>query len=103
MNDLATSLSGETRWTRLQDLFAKVVALPQAECDRYIEEACAGDDVLEQQLRELLTSDRYRGGITLAVEQSIHQTSNKADHTLIGREVGSYRIVRLLGEGGARQ
>ncbi len=89
------------RWQRVQEVFHRALELPAAEREDFLVETCADDPSLADSVRALLRADATsetvidRGVEALAVEA----TAGTPDATL-PREIGPYRILRLLGEGG---
>ncbi len=90
------------RWHRIQTLFHEAADLPAVERQTFLQESCAGDDGLMAHVAAMLEEDA-RGGSLL--------DAGVADvaHRLVGRgtapafsaaDLGPYRIVRVLGEGG---
>ena len=68
-----------------EDLFAGALAMPAAERGRYIARACAGDSVALDRLNALL--DSFDDAVNLVGERC-------------GEQIGGYRPLRELGEGG---
>jgi serine/threonine protein kinase/tetratricopeptide (TPR) repeat protein len=87
------------RWDRLQKLFAEAADLPEAERRTYLDESCAGDDNLRRELERMLRADASDRtgpeGAIGAVASDLLQTDK-----LIGAQIGPYRIVERIGEGG---
>lgn len=93
-------------WQRLEIILATAQGLAEAERGEYLARACVGDAVLRQEAQELLEASaaagsflesplarRGRGAATDPLEVS---TSDPA----LPRQIGHYRILSLLGEGG---
>jgi tetratricopeptide (TPR) repeat protein len=99
------------RWARVRDLFERVVELPEAERGAALEAACAGDAALREEVRALLEADAgAQGRATRAALQApqlidalAHEESARTSDAWIGRELGAWRIVRVLGQGGMGQ
>ncbi len=88
------------RFQRLSRLFDEVVDLDHDARERVIAERCAGDPELETEIREVLAADSTGdpGAFLSGVVASEAATLPVVD--LKGRELGSWRIVEPLGEGG---
>jgi eukaryotic-like serine/threonine-protein kinase len=69
-----------------EDLFAGALAMPAAERSRYIERACAEDSAALGRLTALL--DSFDDAVDFVAERGVEQ-------------IGAYRLLRELGEGGA--
>jgi predicted Ser/Thr protein kinase len=69
----------------------------------FVEAACAGDDALRDEVRSLLAAHDAAGHF---IEQSTISAADLFDladtdaASLVGREIGHYRVKRVLGEGG---
>jgi Tol biopolymer transport system component len=94
------------RWRQVEQLYDAAVELPVVERAKFAEEACAGDEDLRRELLSLLAAEQEAGDFmespaldiaarTIAQERvSITQTS------FVGRDLGPYKIEKLLGVGG---
>ena len=49
------------RWKQVDSLFQSALERPLADRDAFLRQACAGDQELEREVRELLTSDKGAG------------------------------------------
>jgi eukaryotic-like serine/threonine-protein kinase len=85
------------QFQRLEALYDAAVALDPAERVRFIEESCASDEELRQELLAALTNER--SGFTGVVASAAAHAA-QGDDNWTGRRVGPYRIVRPLGRGG---
>ncbi len=89
------------RWERVQAVFAEAVALSEAEQLPYLAKSCEGDPQMFEETRRMVEENRrgdsilYRGLADLA-SRMIESPVSKLE----GREIGSYRLVRLIGQGG---
>ncbi|MBI1853398.1 MAG: protein kinase, partial [Planctomycetes bacterium] len=81
------------RWRRVREIFERALDLDAAERDRFVAEACAGDDDLDRRVRRLLESD---ASATDALEPPSIPEVNVAE----GARLGGFRIRRVLGSGG---
>src|SRR5229473_7026393 len=90
------------RWQRIQNIFHDATDLPQATRKTFVESAAGGD---QEVIREVLAMlDQDASGHSLLdrnLADVAHETlTESAPPSLILKEVGPYRILRLLGEGG---
>jgi serine/threonine-protein kinase len=88
-----------TRWERVQSLFHRATELPEAEREAFLRSACVGDEGL---LAEILAMLRADGDGSFLLD---HGLPGIADQVLGGpmdlvREIGPYKLIRILGEGG---
>lgn len=103
------------RWRRLRPLLDALLELPEPERAAALERACGGDAALRADLEGLLAADADAGKPDS--DRLIEQPANELARGLldegaaglapapeadrwIGRSLGPYRILRLLGEGG---
>jgi serine/threonine protein kinase/tetratricopeptide (TPR) repeat protein len=87
-----------SRWERVQALFHEAVDLPSAERRSFLHAACDGNDDLVAEVMALIEEDE-RG--TSPLDRDVGHMAGRIlnDATAI-EEIGPYRIVRVLGEGG---
>ena len=87
------------RWDRIQALFHESVDLPQAEQRAFVEAKCGDDPTLIPVVMGMIEEDA-RGGSLLDrdVGQVAEDVLGKAAPEF--RQVGPYKILRVLGEGG---
>ncbi len=90
--------SGSEHWQRLQLLFEKAIELTGDERDAYITASCADDRELEQELRELLESDRRAEEI---FDELAQKTVTMVDSmNLVGKSFLQYTVIDRIGAGG---
>jgi len=92
----------ETRWQRIQDIFSSAVDLHHEEQRSAVAEMCAGDEPLQDEVLALLEEDRRANPL---LDSSLDQTARAvldfgALPSLVQRQIGPYRLLELLGEGG---
>src|SRR5215475_12956752 len=91
------------RWTKLEQLFQSALDLPADRRPGYLRDACGNDDAMRREVESLLSSyDRAVDFIeTPALEADPAPTEEVAPpSSVIGRRLGSYKIVREIGSGG---
>jgi serine/threonine protein kinase/tetratricopeptide (TPR) repeat protein len=87
------------RWERIQSLFHDAVDLPAAERDSFLRAACGDDRELFSEVRASIEEDE-RGASLL--DRGVAYTASRVlqnEGTTL-QEIGPYRILRVLGEGG---
>ena len=99
MNDAA----GERR-KRALAIFDQVADLAGKEREARLVEACAGDDALLVQVRAMLAADAtdtepFSGSAT-AWGAALAREGDDAQDRMLGRSVGAWRIVGIVGRGG---
>ncbi|MBL8271486.1 serine/threonine-protein kinase [Steroidobacter sp.] len=101
---MTTGQPGKTddRWERLQDLFSRAVELPEAEREAFVCTQSGDDAELKNELLELLACDvgRSTGPLTHALGAAIDATTRDRRKALVGKVVGNYKLVSILGHGG---
>ena len=90
------------RWHRIQSIFHGAADVPQPEQRAFVEAACGDDQELILEVLAMLDQDA--SGHSLLdrniVDLARETLAKSAPASLILKEVGPYRILRLLGEGG---
>jgi len=89
------------RWDRIQTLFHDAADLPASEQRVFLMAACADDDGLVAEVLRLIDSDGR--GAPLLERGVAHAAKDVFGEAVIApacREIGPYRLKRLLGEGG---
>jgi len=89
-------------WERVEELFRKAVNLPADERAAFLERACGGDRELLTEVGRLLAEDDGATSPLPPAEFNVAALLAQAgaDDPNIGEQIGAYRIIELLGEGG---
>ena len=87
------------RWQKVKELFDAVLELSPEERAQSLAAACAGDSDLQREVEQLIAAHEEAG--TFLDRPAVEDAADflAADDSL-GRRIGPYRIVRLLGRGG---
>lgn len=99
----STGKGSNERWERLQELFSRAVDLSGSERRVFVENETAGDAELRTELLELLACDNggaRTGPLTLALGAALDTTTRDRRKALVGRTLGNYKLVSVLGHGG---
>ena len=90
------------RWDRIQKLFHDAADVPQDEQRVFLEAACGGDEELVVEVLNMLDQDANGHSLLDRNIADIAQETlaNAIPASLILKEFGPYRIMKLLGEGG---
>lgn len=85
-------------WEKVKEVFNHALEISLEEQERYLAEACAGDDELRREVAELLVAHAKVGSF---LQVSLcHDNAPSPEPLLIGQELANYRIDSLLGRGG---
>ncbi len=105
---LASQMTPE-RWQQVKKIFDLALQCEPQQRAAYLAEACAGDAALCSEVESLLSAHSDAGGFieepivnSSAVsvsELSVPQSTAEADR-MLGRHLGSYRLVKQIGHGG---
>ncbi|MBK9314130.1 MAG: AAA-like domain-containing protein [Acidobacteria bacterium] len=107
----------QEKWKKIDKLYHSARKRSAGDRAAFLEEAAAGDDELRQEVESLLASDEEAGEFLskpalaiaageLAEEAPDEQADELPDEQLVsmmGREIGNYRILSHLGAGGMGQ
>lgn len=95
--------AGAERWARIEHLFGKAIELPPEARVSFVE-ANAADAEERQELLDLLATDATHAAacpISQAIGRAADHSAFDRKRALIGKVVGQYRIVSILGSGGS--
>jgi eukaryotic-like serine/threonine-protein kinase len=95
-------MTKNTRWPQIKQLFSEYQQQPEIQRDAWLAAQCAGDDSLLAELRALIAAQHAAPGIlgngAVSLLKTLHEPQPTADFA--GRNIGSYRLLKLIGEGG---
>src|SRR5262245_382213 len=89
-------------WGRIERLYHAALELAEPERAAFLADACEGDEELRREVESLLRFDRRAEHFieSPALEMAAQAQAVAQEETLIGRMIGHYRILSLLGQGG---
>jgi eukaryotic-like serine/threonine-protein kinase len=91
------------RWQQIKALFESAMDVEPERRSKYVSDICGNDAELRREVESLLESERVPGMIRddsgLLAARALQDGFQDHD-PMIGRNVGAYRIERLLGNGG---
>ncbi|QOI98999.1 MAG: serine/threonine protein kinase [Phycisphaeraceae bacterium] len=92
----ATGGGAQSPWRRAREIFESLIDLPEGSRDAALAAQCGEDEGLAARVRRLLDADRGTGGFLEkpAVDAVVSASA------MVGRTIGRYRIVGLVGTGG---
>jgi serine/threonine protein kinase len=88
------------RWRQISQLCHDVLARDESQRAAFLDAACAGDDVLRREVESLVTRERSAADFLNGPAVEAAQLMTDEPDTLVGRQLGVYRVVSLLGAGG---
>src|SRR5688500_7090871 len=91
------------RWQEIDRLFDAVLDLDPPARDSFLTKACAGDDELRREVESLLAAHQRAENFieAPAMEMAAKAAAAKGNTFFaLGREIGPYRVLSLLGVGG---
>ena len=90
------------RWKRVEQLYNSALERAASERAAFLEEACEGDEALLQEVRSLLEHEEQAEGFIEqpALEEAAELLAQDRAASWVGRRIGGYEVVSLLGAGG---
>jgi tetratricopeptide (TPR) repeat protein len=90
------------RQQQVEELFHAALHLKAGERDAYLRRECFGDEPLRHEVESLIEALERRPNYIEEPQISfvMQALSREAEGALVGRSVGQYKILRLLGRGG---
>jgi serine/threonine protein kinase/tetratricopeptide (TPR) repeat protein len=90
------------RWQQVKALFRSALEHEVEARAAFLDRACAGDDGLRREVESLLVSFEESDSIirTPVAEAAVQLLRSDMAETLVGRQLGHYETIGLLGEGG---
>ena len=90
------------RWQRIKEIFNSALERESLERDRFLAEACAGDDSLRREVQSLITAHEREGSFIdePAYELAAPWLAGEGGRTLVGQQINHYKIIAPLGAGG---
>jgi serine/threonine-protein kinase len=87
-------------WRRAEDLFHAALERSPGSRRAFLDESCAGDDELRRVVETLLSKDEKAGSFLEEPVLAGVAATRRTGGALLGRQIGPYRILSLLGAGG---
>ena len=86
------------RWNIVQDLFAAALERSPEVREAFLRDACGSDEELYQEVTSLLRADEQEH--SLLQGSAADALGLPGDISVVGKQVGTYRIVKQIGTGG---
>lgn len=93
-------------WKQVDALLDDALELPPEKREQFVAEACAGNDELRDEVMSLVRAQSQASGfmehsaMKVAAQVLAQDSSLMIVESLVGKEIGTYKIERLLGTGG---
>src|SRR5690349_17740047 len=90
------------RWQQIEQLYHSALTREGGQLQAFLAEACAGDDTLRREVESLLAHQAQAESLmeTPVMEVAAKVLTEDQADSLVGRQVGSYGVLALLGAGG---
>ena len=90
------------RWQQIDKILEAALEREESERSAFLDEACAGDNSLRKEVESLLAADEQAESLieAPAVEMVAEGFAKDQVGSLEGQQIGSYKILSLLGAGG---
>src|SRR5262245_40286320 len=88
------------RWRRIDELFRTVSDSPTAEREAHLTRICGDDEELRREVLELFANEPPDSFLEDPIKQAALAVTKEPADELLGKRIGSYRLVRLIGRGG---
>jgi len=88
------------RWDRVEELFHQAADLPRPDQQAFLEAACGGDESIRAEVAAMLEEDSRSASLLDRDLGHVADALLGAGTVLPWKEIGKYRILRPLGEGG---
>jgi serine/threonine protein kinase/predicted negative regulator of RcsB-dependent stress response len=88
------------RWRQIEEIFQTIIERPPDERKSLLTQYCDGDAELRHEVESLLDNGADDAFIQGPVKGAAQSLSDEFREDLIGRRLGAYRVIRLVGHGG---
>ncbi len=90
------------RWQQIDRIVAAALERQEGERSAYLDEACAGDEALRRKVETLLVAHKEAEDFLEepAVEMVAEGFAKDGASKLVGRQLGSYKILSFIAAGG---
>src|SRR6266404_5047861 len=90
------------RWEQVGKLYQAARALPPDECETFLDDACGDDTAMRREVESLLAAEDGAGSFLSAgaMNDTAKMLAEDKSLLLVGKELGHYHVLSLLGTGG---
>ena len=87
-------------WQRIEALFYAALDQPPSERKSFLDRTCGDDLPLRKEVESLLEASEKTSGFLQKSVQEAARSLPPVEEITIGRQIGAYKLLRVLGEGG---
>ena len=90
------------RWQQIDKILKAALEREETKRSVFLDEACAGDEALRKEVESLLAADQRAESLIEepALEVAARAMAKHQAASLVGSQIGSYKVLSLLGTGG---
>jgi TolB-like protein/predicted Ser/Thr protein kinase len=90
------------RWQQVEKLYQAALEREPSQRAAFLQEACAGDEVIRQEVESLLAYEPQTEGFIQApaLQEAAQGLSADQARSLVGRQLGAFKVLSLIGAGG---
>ena len=90
------------RWRQIEHLYNQALELEESQRTAFLREACAGNDDLRKDIEQLLAEEPNAASFLEkpALREIAHEFAATGAPSWVGRQIGNYQFVSLVGAGG---
>ena len=88
------------RWAKIDRLLDQAMEHPPEARAQFLSVACADDDELRREVESLLDADSASFLSIPALDLAARRLVNEGQSSLIGKQLGAYQVISVLGFGG---
>jgi serine/threonine protein kinase len=90
------------RWKQIESLYHAALEMPEGRRSAFLAEVCAGDAALHDEVASLIFSHEQAGAFIESTPDDViaGMLADQQARAMLGRTLGHYRIVSLVGAGG---
>lgn len=92
-----------TRWAKISEIVENALNKDIKERSKYLTQACGGDTALREEIESLLLFENFDQTDVFEKHQLnalFFADESKLPISFIGKQIGKYKLIKLLGEGG---
>ncbi|HRH43728.1 MAG TPA: protein kinase, partial [Pyrinomonadaceae bacterium] len=89
------------KFKKIEEIYHAAIAIPPAEREAFLEKSCGDDEELRREVDSLLSFDSNESKIGVSLESLATEIfAEQENPSLVGKKIGHYEILTLLGKGG---